>query len=122
MEIPDAETLSSSKHKRITDSKLYSVVLEKCVEKILYTSTTTDKTYTIFDVPLFMLGVPLYNPTSCIMFLINELSRKNYITRFIEPIHLHIDWGKRTNFNKNSEYIKKLLAKHPNTKIDFVYE
>lgn len=123
MIIPDASSLRRTEIvKKESNNKIYEVVLERCVDQIVHTSETTDKTYTLFSVPLFLIGVPLYNKTSCVMFLMSELSKKNYIAKFIEPMYLHIDWGKRVFFDNNSKYIKKILEKHPDAKIEFVYQ
>ncbi len=122
MEIPDATSLRQSNNTTHNNNKIYNVVLDRCVQQIIHTNKTSDKTYTIFTVPTFLLGVVLYNMSTCMLYIIEELSRKNYIVKMIEPNYIHIDWGKRINFNKNSDYIKKLLQKNPDAKIEFVYE
>ena len=123
MDIPDATTLQrGTASNKSVNNKIYHVVLKRCVDQIIQTSKTTDKTYTVFTVPVFLLGVPLYNKSSCILYLIEELSKKNYIAKYIEPMYLHIDWGKRVYFDKNSKYIKTVLEKHPDAKIEFVYQ
>lgn len=122
MEIPDATSLRRSNTVGSDNNKMYKIVLERCVEHIIYTNKTSDRTWTIFTVPMFLLGMVLYSMPACILYIMEELSRKNYIVKLIEPNYIHIDWGKRINFNKNSEYIKKILEKNPGTKIEFVYE
>jgi hypothetical protein len=122
MEIPEASSLRKGVDRISKNNKIYNVVLDRCVQQIIHTSNTSNKTYTIFTVPTFLLGVVLYSTSNCILYIIEELSRKNYIVKLIEPNYIHIDWGKRINFNKNSDYIKKLLEKNPDAKIEFVYE
>ena len=122
MDIPDATSLRQTNTAFDNNTRIYKVVLDRCVQQILYTNSTSNKTYTIFTVPEFLLGVVLYSKSACILYIMEELSRKNYIVKLIEPSYIHIDWGKRINFNKNSDYIKKLLEKNPDAKIEFVYE
>lgn len=119
MEIPNAESLQSPKN---TNNKIYNPVLCRCIEKVIRASKTTNKSYTIFEIPNFLLGVPQYTISSCVLYLITELSRKNYIVNFIAPNYLHIDWGKRINLDRNSKNIKKILEKNPNMKIEFCYD
>ena len=122
MFIPDAKTLQNDHVKQKRDDDTYNLVLQRCIEKIIYVNKMTEKTYTIFEVPMFILGKPLYNVTQCVMYIIERLSQKNYATKFLEPNYLHIDWSVKKNFNNNSQYIKKLLEKYPGTTIDFVYK
>lgn len=120
VDVPDATSLGQ-RH-RITNGHLYKVVLDRCVNQIVHASKTTDKSYTIFTVPSFLIGVTLYKVPDCILYIIQHLSSKNYKVSYIEPCYIHIDWGKRIQFDKNSEYIKEIIKKNPGTRIEFVYE
>ena len=122
IDIPDAHSLLRTKAQTTENLQIYNTVLQKCIDQIEYTNRTTDKPYTIFSVPLFLLGSYLYNKSTCIMYLINKLEGKNYIARYIDPMYIHIDWGQRVEFDNNSKYIKKILEKHPDAKIEFVYK
>jgi hypothetical protein len=112
---------------------IFNIVLNKCIEKIVYTNRHTDKTFIIFEVPKILIGYPGYDMKSCILFLINRLSGSSYLVEFIEPFYLYIDWGSQkqikpskkvnSNYDKLQSQTKALLHKFPNTsKVEYVYE
>jgi hypothetical protein len=133
--IPSIDSLH--KEKSVKDDskiKMFNVVLNKCIEKITYTNRHTDKTFVIFEVPQVLIGFPIYDMKSCILFLISKLSASGYIIEYIEPFYLYIDWGSQakssskafipsSNPNKLRKDAMHLLQKFPDTsKIEFVYE
>lgn len=115
---------------------VFNIVLNKCIEKILYTNKHTEHTYIYFEVPEILIGVPSYDMKSCIHFLLKQLSDAQYKVLFIDPFYLYIDWGTNTSSNidfqkyiptSNPEKLRKqtkeLLKKFPNTsKVVFEYE
>ena len=144
--IPSIHSLHAEKNiKEVVKNEIYTVVLNKCIEKVLYTNRHTDKTFVYFEVPKILIGYPLYDMKSCILFLINRLSQHKYMVDFIEPFYLYIDWGtptikvpasSSTNYQPKVEYntirtkdpeklkqqTKQLLQKFPNTsRVEFVY-
>ena len=56
MFIPDAKTLQNDHVKQKRDDDTYNLVLQRCIEKIIYVNKMTEKTYTIFEVPMFILA------------------------------------------------------------------
>jgi hypothetical protein len=134
--IPSIDNLHKEKVvKEKSKIEIYNVVLNKCIEKIVYTNRHTDKTFVIFEVPKILIGYPLYDMKSCILFLINKLAQNNYLIEFIEPFYLYIDWGTKKQRIESPMYInqptsdkikrqtKDLLSKFPNTsKVEYVYE
>jgi hypothetical protein len=135
--IPSIVSLHQEKsQKENTKNDMFTIVLNKCIEKIVYTNKHTDKTYIIFEVPKILIGFPNYDMKSCILFIISKLSQKGYMIDFIEPFYLYIDWGSnhsiatsndgRDTFNLSnfgsSKQGTKILKKFPNSKVEFVYE
>ena len=140
--IPSINSLHREKAiKEISRNELYSIVLNKCVEKIIFANKNTDKTYIIFEVPKILIGQPNYDMNACIIYIINKLTKKCYKADFIEPYYLRIDWSssssnekktlndkinnviKTENPAKLSAQTKALLSQFPDTsKIEFVYE
>lgn len=133
--IPSIDSLHKEKSiKDDSKAKIFNLVLNKCVEKISYTNRHTDKTFVIFEIPQVLIGYPLYDMKSCILFVISKLSASGYIIEFIDPFYLYIDWGsatKRTsrsyvpssNPQKLQRDTMNLLQQFPNTsKVEFVYE
>lgn len=133
--IPSIESLH--KEKNIKDNSkcdIFKIVLNKCVEKVVYTNRHTDKTFVIFEVPSILIGYPMYDMKSCIMYIMSKLSQSGYIVEFIEPFYLYIDWGSSvTSVEKpliptsRPERLRKqtreLLQKFPETsKVEYVYQ
>ena len=141
--IPSIVSLHKEKVIKETNKiDIYNIVLNKIVDKILYTNRQTDKTYVIFEVPKILIGYPQYDMKSCILFIINKLSENDYYVEFVEPFYIYIDWGTKEYKKKESNKIraelpkigiknkdhlkaqtKALLSKFPDTsKVEFVYE
>ncbi len=120
MEIPEASNLKKQKDIKIKgDTIMFNSVLVKCIEDITRVNKNTDKTFTIFQVPNFLLSYPSYSAKDCIIFLMSVLSRKNYIVNFISPNYIHIDWGSKKNLKKSTGYIRKFMEMYPDAKIEF---
>jgi len=135
--IPSISSLHDEKNtKEKARLDMFKIVLNKCIDKIIYTNRHTDKTFIIFEVPTVLIGYPLYDMKSCIVFLIQTLIKNKYYVEFIEPCYLYIDWGsyksltsienvkpkteiKNNALKFNEELIKKTLA---SPQIEFVYE
>lgn len=134
--VPNIFTLQQEREIRNrSKNDVYSIVLNRCIEKITYTNRNTDKSFVIFEVPKILIGYPYYDMQSCIMFLMNKLSEQQYLVEFIDPFYLYIDWG--TAIQKNSKQAqipsmnpdrlkrqtKRLLQRFPETKqVEFIYE
>ena len=129
--IPDINLLHKEKSvKEKARLDIFNIVLNRCIEKILYTNKHTDKTFVIFEVPNILIGFPSYDRISCTVFLKTQLLKKEYVVEYIDPFYLYIDWGtntKKNNLDKIPQNLKtqteKLLKKFPDTsKIIFEYK
>lgn len=137
--IPSIDSLHQEKSKKEqSKSDIFNIVLNKCIEKIVYTNRHTDKTFVIFEVPKILIGYPMYDMRSCLLFLIGRLSATGYLVEFIDPFYLYIDWGcsQQTKYNQNKARLipgqypeklkqraKSILQQFPDTsKVEFVYE
>lgn len=126
--IPSVEYLQEQKsNKENSKLEIYNVVLNKCIEKIVYTNKHTDKTFIIFEVPQVLIGYPLYDMKSCLLYIIKKLFKHGYIIEYIQPFYLYIDWGttkdtpKKIEDKNNTHFITKSNSKKvPN--IEFVFE
>jgi hypothetical protein len=148
---PNIPSIHSLYNERMTKEQqkqnIFNIVLNKCVEKILYTNRHSDQTYIIFEVPKILIGFPSYDMKSCLLFLIKKLAEHSYKVEFIEPFYLYIDWGStkatatpqaqktfeskivkdkiavdQPRAEKLKTQTKKLLSKFPNTsKVVYVY-
>lgn len=128
-DIPSIDSLHREKStKEDCKIQIFNIVLSKCVEKIVYTNRNTDKTFVIFEVPKLLIGFPSYDMKLCILFLMKQLTHRNYIVSFIEPFYLLIDWGSNSSItssktDKLKRQTRDLLQKFPNTsKVEYIYE
>lgn len=142
LKVPSITSLHQEKFVKETNKiDIYNIVLNKIIEKILYTNRHTDKTYVIFEVPKILIGYPQYDMKSCILFIINKLSLHGYFVEFMDPFYIYIDWGsseasveKRKqrveipriavkNVDNLKAQTKALLTQFPDTsKVEFIYE
>lgn len=130
MDIPSISSLHREKKiKQNTNNDIYQTVLNKCIEKIIYTNRHTDKTFIIFEVPKILIGHATYDLLSCIHYIINNMAMHGYIIQFVEPFYIYIDWGSSSGSGstsgKNSleEKTKLLLRQFPNVnEIEYVYK
>lgn len=139
--IPSISSLHEEKNKKILNTNdIYNTVLNKCIEKIIYTNKHTDKTFVIFEVPKILIGHSNYNMKSCIHFIINNIISHGYLVQFIEPFYIYIDWGSNNNTNKKIQRpiipmsqqhhssslentAKQIFKKYPNVReIEYIYQ
>jgi hypothetical protein len=133
--IPSINSLHKEKGiKELAKIKIFDNVLNRCVEKIIFTNKYTDKTFVIFEVPQIIIGHPNYDYKICILYLMSQLTQKHYKVSFLEPFYIYIDWGSEVinttsskhsidNNDKLKKQTKELLKKFPNaSKVEFVYE
>lgn len=107
MEIPSVSSLNKERDRKLINTNdIYKIVLNKCVEKIVYTNKHTDKSFIIFEVPKILIGYTNYDLISCTIYIINELSKHGYIAQFVDPFYIYIDWG--------GSYVKKESEKKEN--------
>lgn len=127
--IPNINNLHNEKNaKEKLKTDAYTLVLNKCIEKIVYTNKHTDQTYIFFDVPKFLIEYPFYDMNSCVMYIMNQLIPHNYKVSFIAPFYLHIDWSTSTTKESHLQIperlklqTRELLKKYPDT-TKVVYE
>lgn len=129
--IPTINSLHKEKElKELAKTKIFDNVLNRCVEKIIFTNKYTDQTFVIFEVPQILIGYPNYDYKICILYLISKLTQKHYKAFFLEPFYIYIDWGTsvvNTSVDEKNEKLKKqtkeLLKKFPNAShVEFIYQ
>jgi hypothetical protein len=124
-EIPSISSLHAEKNIKENSKKdIFTIVLNKCIEKIVFTNRHTDKTFVIFEVPKILIGYPNYDMKSCIFFLLTKLEKHGYYMELIEPFYLYIDWGSLRETKKLQKNSKKVIFQKKNfsPEIEFIYE
>ena len=128
MEIPSVISLNKEKdQKKYSTNDIYKIVLNKCVEKIVYTNRHTDKSFIIFEVPKILIGYTSYNLNSCARYIMSELNKNGYIIQFIEPFYIYIDWGeldkKEHDKHKLKSKTKEILKYFPQVQeVEYIYD
>ena len=81
--------------KRREDSKreLYEVVVDKVHHRI-QTVAARSETRCIFQVPPYMIGMPLYDAYQCSGYVIKRLKNEGFIVQYAHPNVLAINWDK----------------------------
>jgi hypothetical protein len=125
MNIPTIGSLHKEKSTKNSDRQhIYTIVLDKCIEKIVYTNKFTDKTYTFFEIPQLLMGYPDYDMTGCILFIMEKLRHQKYYVEYFDSNSIYIDWGSNNGTPKQTLKSKtaKILQKFPNSKtVEYIY-
>ena len=107
------ELYSTINGKNLKRIELYDTILKKCHSRILYNSNL-QRTYTFYQIPEFIIGMPLYNIVELRTYMMNSLRNNGFELLYIEPNWLFIYWNIKGSKN---------LAKHTtNQKIDTQYK
>lgn len=72
---------------------IYEKILTKCFIKIK-SSVDMDDTFTLFQIPEFVLGEPCYRLDQCIEYVIYSLKNRGFEIKYVYPNILNIYWGK----------------------------
>lgn len=73
----------------------FQSVLEKCHYRIIHTNSKSNDCYCLYVVPTFMFGVPLYNMTKCIIFIMEDLINRGFKVIYTHPNLLYISWKEK---------------------------
>lgn len=101
--------------------KTFEQVLDRVHSKIKL-AAKNDHYACFYPVPEFIIGIPLYNITECIEYLISALKDNGFFIRFIYPNNIYISWDpkdiNRSDFtshrieHKTEEQIDQFLLQH----------
>ena len=74
--------------------KIFNKVLRRIHSKIQVTSRQKNaEKICWFVVPEIMLGVPLYDQSGCIAYVMDKLKEDGFIVKYVHPNTLFISWG-----------------------------
>ena len=101
---------------------LYSTVHEKNIKRLehfdsilqkihirIKSTAKLEKTYCFYQVPEFIIGVPLYNVLDLRRYLINSLEKNGFKLLYMEPNWLFISWEVKQPTIEDSKKKKKIL-------------
>jgi len=69
----------------------FNMILGKIHSRIKY-NANLERTYCFFQIPEFIIGVPLYNVLDLKNYLINSLKKNGFYILYVEPNWLFINW------------------------------
>lgn len=73
--------------------KVYQTILNRVHTKIKLTARQQHNVeYLFYVVPEFILGVPKYDVSTCISYIINKLDDNGFITKYTHPNLIFISW------------------------------
>lgn len=76
-------------------NKVYQTILEKVNYRILLTNQKSNDCLCLFVVPSFVFGVPLYNMTNCVIYVMEDLIEKGFKVTYTHPNLLSISWKEK---------------------------
>ena len=86
------EIHKKQKDKEKNRLKIYENISAKCFKKIKETSIN-EETFCFYILPEYIPGLPLYNMTECVIFILNLLHEKGFKARYCDPYMLFISWS-----------------------------
>jgi hypothetical protein len=106
------------KNKQKEKMATYEKIFEQC-QKRIYKYAQNEKYRCFFDVPEFILGLPVYNLNSVILYIIEKLTKSGFLVKYFFPKHLYICWdleeisGKKPQFGVPQSVTPKQLPAPP---------
>ena len=86
------ELYSTINAKTLRRMELYDSILKKCHSRILYNSNL-QRTYCFYQIPEFVIGVPLYDVIELRQYIMNSLKTNGFDLLYVEPNWLFIYWN-----------------------------
>ena len=99
---------STFNEKTIKRMEIYDSILQKCHKRIKYNSSL-ERTYCFFQIPEFIIGVPLFNIIELRKYIMNSLKKDGFNLIYVDPNWLFILWnikGAKTLISKGASEIK----------------
>lgn len=112
------ETVTRAKRKVANAS--FKAVVSECSNKILRTVKYNKDEFIIFEVPIFIVGHPMFNRDDCVQHLIRYLKRMKMQAVLIPPYTVCIAWNSGIDVAgivKNVSGTSSTLGPKPNEKI-----
>lgn len=105
-----SELAKIHKKKQKCKTKTYDAILNKCHTQIR-NMAKRDQTFCYYVVPLYVMGLPLYDINACIVYLLLNLKKKGFYVQMADSQTIYISWKhiyeqnvtqQQRNPNKNS--------------------
>ena len=111
--------IQQKKMKRI---KSYDTVLSKCYAHI-QKAADTELFQTFFEVPVFIVGLPLYDLNHCTAYIITQLRNNGFLVTYYFPRILYISWEiKEIRDKKEKAHERRGDRNIPDTGLDDIFK
>ena len=91
--------------------KIYEKILELCYQRILNSNKQNNDYSCTYIVPNVVFGLPLYDVSECVSFIIKNLTEKEFDITFAFPTTIHISWKP---IDKNTTYTNQYPIQYKN--------
>lgn len=89
-----AEDLIKEQEEKTNMRKEYYKKVYKRVEKKIVQVNSVNESQCWYEIPEFILGIPLYSFEDCKQYLINRLQKNGFKTNMLNNNTIFIDWSK----------------------------
>ena len=70
--------------------------MEKLEKRIIIANSANHNSIW-FEIPEFILGIPIYNVKECNNYLQKKLEKNGFSSKFLNQTYLYVDWSKSSN-------------------------
>lgn len=102
------ETIDEKNNKRL---QKFDGILKQIHSRIKY-NAKLERTFCFFQIPEFIIGVPLYNVSDLRNYIINSLKRNGFHIVYIDPNWLYISWSKEDRGKVEKKTVKAKKEKN----------
>lgn len=75
---------------------IYNTILEQCFHKINSTADNEHE-HCFYRVPEYMIGVPIYNLTKCVIYILQKLRENGFKCKYCHPFMIYVSWKHKNN-------------------------
>ena len=93
--------------------KSYERILERVYKRIRLVESV-GQSDTVYEVPAFITGLPLYSQEYAINYTLQNLSKAGFKCYYMGSAHVFISWGERKKSRRETEKEKKHREHHEN--------
>ena len=102
------DNLFDRNHKRdLQQLSVFNKILNRAHTRITTTSARKRDKFTLFVVPEYIFGEPLFSTADCIAYVISKLSENGFEVKYLHPNTLFISWEAYVPAYVRAEFKKK---------------
>jgi len=95
--------LYSIQQKKIqSKQKVFDNILKRIHHQIK-TVSYRGQTNLVYSVPQFLIGIPTYDASDCMTYLLQRLQKEGFELRYLPPNNIYIDWKIDVSFQQQQQ-------------------